>query len=54
MLRTDSMAKEMFYDFCHDDEVWEGLDKPDVDEYYKYGSWYFQYVIPYKIKKEEE
>jgi hypothetical protein len=54
MLRTNSMAKEMFYDFCNDDEVWEGLDKPEVDEYYKYGSWYFQYVIPYKIKKEED
>lgn len=35
VLRTDNMAKEMFYEFCNDKKVWEGLNKPDVDDYYQ-------------------
>ncbi len=35
ILRTDNMAKEMFYEFCHDNKVWEGLNKPDIDDYYQ-------------------
>ena len=52
-LRTRQMAEEMFYDFCHDDEKWEGTDKPDVSDYYRYGSFYFQYINVIPPSKKE-